>query len=463
MQAASDPAIDTVALSLPRGNGKSFLAGHLLERALTPTDPLFQPGAESVLLSGSIEQGKIVFKYARAALEPTGQYRFLDSSTRCGITHKATNTRLRVHGSNSKTAWGFVNVPFVVWDEPGSAETNSGQQLFDAVMTSQGKPNSPLKAVFIGTLAPALSGWWHDLVRDGTHGSTYVQLLQGDADTWDHWNTIRKCNPLAAIDAKFRKKLLEERGAARADSRLKARFLSYRLNLPSADSSTMLLTVDDWKRVCKRLEALPAGRPVVGVDLGGGLSWSAAVAAWPTGRIECLAVAPGIPSIRDQEKRDRVHAGTYQRLVDSGALRVAQGLRVQPPAQLIDSILEKWGRPEVIICDRFRLHELQDCAGEIPLSPRVTRWSEASADIRDLRRLALDGPLSCHGNSRGLFEASLSAALVQNDDAGSFRLIKKSTDGRARDDIAAALTLCAGALARMLKRPARRWVYRGAA
>ncbi len=461
LSAAGDPAIDTVALSLPRGNGKSFLAGHLLTRVLTPGDPLFQSGAESILLSGSIEQCRIVFRFVRAALESTGEYRFLDSSTRCGITHKPTNTRLRVHGSNSKTAWGFVGVPFVVWDEPGASEVNSGQMLFDAVVTSQGKPGSPLKAVFIGTLAPALSGWWHDLVRDGSHGSTYVQCLQGDADTWDHWNTIRKCNPLAAIDSGFRKKLLEERDAARADTRLKARFLSYRLNLPSADSSTVLLTVDDWRRVCARPEALPSGRPVVGVDLGGGLSWSAAVAAWPTGRIEALAVAPGIPDIRDQERRDRVHAGAYQRLVESGALRVAHGLRVQPPGQLIDAILQAWGRPEIIICDRFRLPELQDVSSGIPLSPRVTRWSEASADIRDLRRLALDGPLSCHGNSRGLFEASLAAALVQNDDAGSFRLIKKSSNGRARDDVAAALTLCAGALARMLKRPVRRWTYRG--
>ena len=461
MQAAIDPAIDTACLSFPRGNGKSFLAGHLLTRVMTPGDPLFQPGTESILLSGSIEQCRIVFKFVRAALEPTGEYRFLDSSTRCGITHKPTNTQLRVHGSNSKTAWGFVNVPFVVWDEPGASEINSGQQLFDAVMTSQGKPGSPLKAVFIGTLAPALSGWWHDLVRDGSHGSTYVQCLQGEAETWDQWNTIRKCNPLAEIDAGFRKKLLEERDAARADTRLKARFLSYRLNLPSADSSTMLLTVDDWRRVCGRPEALPAGRPVVGVDLGGGLSWSAAVAAWRTGRVECLAVAPGLPDIRAQEKRDRVNSGVYQRLVDSGALRIAHGLRVQPPGQLVDAILNAWGRPEVIICDRFRLPELQDVASGIQLSPRLTRWSEASSDIRDLRRMAMDGPLSCHGASQGLFTASLSAALVQNDDAGSFRLIKKSTNGRGRDDVAAALTLAAGALARMLKMPPRRWRYAG--
>ena len=33
---ATAPGIDTAALSLPRGNGKSWLAAHLLTRCLTP-------------------------------------------------------------------------------------------------------------------------------------------------------------------------------------------------------------------------------------------------------------------------------------------------------------------------------------------------------------------------------------------------------------------------------------------
>ena len=202
------PGVDTACYSLPRGNGKSFLAGHILTRALTPGDPLFRPGTESVLLSGSIEQCRIVFKFCRAALESTGQYRFLDSATRCGITHKATNTRIRVHGSNSKTAFGLVNVPIVVWDEPGAAEVVSGQQLWDAVSTSQGKPGSPLTAILIGTLAPSSSGWWHDMIEAGPLGSTFVQSLQGDPERWDQWPEIRRCNPLTAISPAFRAKLL---------------------------------------------------------------------------------------------------------------------------------------------------------------------------------------------------------------------------------------------------------------
>ena len=45
---------------------------------------------------------------------------------------------------------------------------------------------------------------------------------------------------------------MAEREEARRDGRLKARFLSYRLNLPTADESEVLLTVPDWERTPAR-------------------------------------------------------------------------------------------------------------------------------------------------------------------------------------------------------------------
>ena len=76
----------------------------------------------------------------------------------------------------------------------------------------------------------------------------------------------------------------------------------------------MLLTVDDWERVTARPVPERESRPIVGVDLGGGRAWSAAVAVWRSGRVEAIAVAPGIPDLEAQEKRDRVPWGTYRKL-----------------------------------------------------------------------------------------------------------------------------------------------------
>ena len=394
----------------------------------------------------------MVFGFIRRDLEPTGEYRFLDSVTRIGITHKATNTRLRVISSNGKTAMGLVNTSFAIADEPGSWEIQGGQLMWDALTGAMGKPGSKMRIIVIGTLAPAAQNsghWWWDLVHDGSKRSTYVMALQGSAESWDSWSTIRKCNPLVAIDAGFRKKLLEERDAARLDSRLRARFLSYRLNLPSADDAEVLLTTEDWKRVERRQVPDRVGRPWVGVDLGGGRAWSCAVAIYRSGRTEAIAVAPGIPSLEDQEKRDRVPRGTYGNLYDDGQLEVAEGLRVQPPSMLWKMVMERWGRPQLVICDRFRLAELEDAIQhQARIEPRITRWSEASYDIRALRKLAKDGPLSVSDDSRMLIATSLSRAQVKNDDAGNVRQVKHGVNNVSRDDVAQALTYAAGAFER---------------
>ena len=461
LAAATAPGCHLAALSLPRGNGKSRLAAYLCERILNPADPLFRPGTESVLCAASIEQARIVYRFARAALEASGQYRFIDSATRAAILHKATNTRLRVLGSNAKTAFGLVGCPWVICDEPASWESTGGALLHDAIETSKGKPDSPLRSLYIGTLSPATGGWWHELALGKSGQGRAIMCLQGRRDRWDDWREIRRCNPLTKVSAPFRKQLRSELRAAQADSRLKARFLSYRLNLPSADESTMLLNIDDYEAMTRRAVPARDGRPIVGIDLGAGRAWSAATAIWRSGRIEALAVAPGLPGIADQEARDQVPNGTYARLIETGRLRVAHGRRVQPPAALMAAVNEEWGSPELVVCDRFRINELRDCVNGTEVVPRVSRWSESAFDIRALRQLAVDGPLSVEVESRPLLAASLAVAMVKSDDSGNTRLSKKGANNSSRDDVAAALTLAAGVFQRARAQPKRSGAYLG--
>ena len=159
------------------------------------------------------------------------------------------------------------------------------------------------------------------------------------------------------------------------------------------------------------------------------------------------AGAPGGPAISEQERRDRVPRGTYAHLVITRALKLAVGKRV-PPASQVLALALAWN-PAVTVCDRFRLSEVQDVVGgRARVVPRVSRWSEAAEDIRALRTLALDGPMGVDDVSSPLLAASLSAAQVRSDDQGNVRLIKRGSNNEARDDVAAALTLAAGALSR---------------
>ena len=428
------------------------MASNILEDCLIPGRDLFEEGKEYVLCAASIEQARHVFKPLRAELEPTGQYRFLDSQRSLGITHKQTNTKLRVQSSNGKTAMGLVNVPIVIADEPGSWEYAGGQLMADAILTAMGKPDSTLRAIFIGTLAPARAGWWHDLVDDGSIDHIYVQALVGCSKKWDDWKEIRRVNPLMVKYPESRRQLRIELKEAQRDPRLKARFLSYRLNLPTADESELLLTLDDWERALDRDVPDADGAPVVGIDLGQGRSWSAACCVWKSGRCEAIAVAPGIPSLEDQEIRDRVPRGTYTSLEETGRLIVADGKRVPPVSELLDTVNDLWGVPSTIIADRFRVAEIEDHA-LCEVIPRVTRWSEAAEDIRILRRWCKDGPLAVEQTSRKLITASLMVSMIKSDDQGNTRLVKRGTHCESRDDVSAAMLLGVGEADRQINTP----------
>ncbi len=57
----------------------------------------------------------------------------------------------------------------------------------------------------------------------------------------------------------------------------------------------------------------------------------------------------------------------------------------------------------------------------------------------------MDGPFVVDPESRDMMVLSLSRAMVQTDDVGNARLVKRGTHSDGKDDIAAALTLAAGA------------------
>ena len=252
-------------------------------------------------------------------------YSWSNSTTGVGAKRRDTGDELRCLSSNPKTSLGLVGVSLAILDEAASLEVTAGEALWDSISTALGKPGSAMHVLLIGTRAPARSGWWLDLLDSGSHDGTYVQELKGNLDRWDDWREIQRVNPLTAISHTFRKKLLQERDGARRDERKKARFLSYRLNLETQDSTTMLLSV-------------------------------------PSGRVDGFALTSGIPDVAAQEKRDVAARGTYTRLVDEGSLLVDAGRHIPRVSVLVEEILRRWPSARTLICDRFRLSDLLDAA-----------------------------------------------------------------------------------------------------
>ena len=76
----------------------------------------------------------------------------------------------------------------------------------------------------------------------------------------------------------------------------------------SGETRDVLLTVDEWL-ACEAGDDLPAriGPVVIGIDLGGSASMTAAAYYWPeTGRLEALGTFPIKPALLDRGQRDGV-------------------------------------------------------------------------------------------------------------------------------------------------------------
>ena len=441
-----DQPVEVAALSTPRASGKSWLCGGLVARSLTPGDPLHESGVENILVSSSTNQARIVLEFARAALGEVEGYRWRND----GVTHLASRARVRIVSSDARRALGLgANVRIIICDEPGAWSPIQGRRLWDAMLTSLGKRKTQI--VVVGTLAPApltgVASWWPQFVAEGSGDGRHVALLQADAAKWRDFDEVLRVNPVCAINPYLRQTLEREHKAALASERAARTFRQFRLNLPGDPvDSQPLITSAEWERVCARPIPACEGKPIIGVDLGGNRSWSAAAAIFPNGRIEAWAVAPGVPSLAEQEREDQVADGSYSELVQSGGLSVDAG-RAVPSVSLLLSRIWAW-EPAAIVCDNYRAPELhQVVSGRVRVVERARSGGESTSNVQALRSLLLDSEAGATEPSRALLAAAWAQTnlVISND---GLTKVTKIDARRSRDDASAALLLAAGEQAR---------------
>ena len=235
-------------------------------------------------------------------------------------------------------------------------------------------------------------------------------------------------------------------GRAGESDRTSRTFKNYRLNLPGDPVDTQpLITSAEWQIACARPVPEREGRPVIGIDLGGTRSWSAACGIFPSGRIEAWAIGPGVPSLPDQEREDQVPEGSYTELVRSGGLSVDEGQHVPSIERLLARV---WAwEPLALVCDSYRTPELhQVVSGRVRIIERA-RSGEATSNVQALRSRLLDTQAGVTEPSRALLAAAWAQTNLVISNEGIAKVTKIDAR-RSRDDAAAALLLAAGELAR---------------
>ena len=408
LRGAFAAGVRRAALSMGRGGGKSTLCGWLLSEVLDPAGALFVAGTESVMVAGSRDQAMPMFRTMRRVLGEDA-YRYQDSGQRVGARHEASNTTVRVASSDAKRAFGIESARLIIGDEPGAWQERGGAMMYDALATSAGKVQQTL--VLIGTRAPGDDGgWWRNMLDEPTGDrAVYVQVHDapvgddGQVLRWSTMRTLARANPLIGHNPELLPALLDERATAKRSSTARRQYQTLRLNRPQQPAAEVLFVPEDWQAIEERDVPPAVGRPIVGIDVGSSRSWTAACALWPNGRCDALVIVPGVPDLAAQERRDAVRPGQYQKLLLDGVLQVDPGRKVVRPAMLINLVIERW-RPRLIVGDRFAAPAVHDALRRrYRYEPRMTRWSESTADIGATRTLGLDGQLSIVPRARRAF------------------------------------------------------------
>ena len=453
------------ALSVGRGNGKSALVAGLACAAVDPDGPLHKRRADTICVASSFQQSRIIFEDALAFLrakhdlDDRSQWRVLDSTAYAMIEHKSSGTRLRCIASDPRRAHG-LRPALALLDEPAQWPPSTSEKMVAAIRTGLGKvPGSRLVA--LGTRPDAEHHWFAALLRDASYAQTHAATEDDDPFRVATW---RRANPSLDHLPSLRRQIDDEARAAKRDPAQLASFKALRLNMGTPDTEqSVVVDADTWRRAEAHLDAEDAGPFALGIDLGSSAAMSAAAGYWPkTGRLAALAMFPSMPDLKQRGTADGV-GDLYVRMAERQELLVVGG-RTVPADALIRETLARWGRPLVVVADRWREAELRDAldAAQCPLAALSFRgmgFKDGGEDVRLFRKALLDGDV--RPSESLLLRAAFAEARVVGDTAANFKLAKSTQGGRrakARDDAAAAAILAVAEGARRragLTRPRR--------
>ena len=451
--------ITAAVLSIGRGNAKTALsAGIALGALIGAWDP--QPRREILIAARTRDQAKIAWNFV------SGFAQFLPLHIRSRLLFRRAprleieyegdggNHVLRALAADGKSALGSAPT-MALLDERGHWALDKGDELEAALMSGLGKRGG--RALIISTSAQDDTHPFSRWIDDPLPG-TYVQEHRPPPGLpADDRASLLIANPGAQHGIGAGIDWLEDQGRRaiqRGGNSLTTFRLYNRNERVSGETRDLLVTVDEWL-ACEVSELPPReGSVVIGIDLGGSASMTAAAFYWPdTGRLECLGTFPASPSLLDRGQADGV-AGRYVEMQDRGELSVL-GDKTVPVAPWLSSVVKHiQGSPiAALTMDRFKQSELGealDRAGiRAPMAWRGQGFRDGGEDCERFRRAVFDGKVKAKPSL--LLRSAFADAVCLRDPANNLKLAKARSTGRI--DAAAASVLAVAEGARIAGRP----------
>lgn len=448
-------------LSVGRGNGKSALtAGLALGELLGAWDA--QPRREILAAARTREQAKIIFQFmqglAASLPEDVQEELHWRRSPYVEIEYNGDGGGhiCKCIAADPKNALGTAPT-LAIMDERGHWPGDKGDDLEAALLSGLGKRGG--RAVIISTSASddthSLSQW-----IDDPPPNTYVQEHRPSPGLpADDYDSLIEANPGAKAGIGSSPAWLQsqaQRAIARGGSALSSFRLYNRNERTSAENRDMLLTVDDW--LAAETSELPPreGGCIVGVDLGGSASMSAAALYWPnTGRMEAVGAFPSSPSLADRGARDGVR-DRYVEMQDRGELLV-MGERVVPAPDFLKAITDLLDTAPAtcFVADRYRQSEFEEALQaanlRVPVVWRGMGFRDGGEDCERFRSAVFDGLVQVRASL--LLRSAFADAVTLRDPSNNMKLAKARSTGRI--DAAAAAILAVAEGRRRSARPER--------
>lgn len=458
---AMAPGVMVACLSIGRGNAKTALASGVALGALMGVwDD--QPRREIIFAARNRDQARIAFQfvtgYVEGLSEDEQELFTIRRGSRLEVEYGGNGGGLaRCIAADGRSILGGAPT-LAILDERAAWEKEKGDLLENAILSGLGKRDG--RALIISTSAPDAANTFSRWLDEPPPG-TYVQEHRPEPDLPpDDLESLLIANPGATegIGASPEWLIAQARRAiARGGSALASFRNLNRNERVNIETRSMLITLDEWYPA--EVDALPEreGECVMGVDLGGSRSMSAAAFYWPTtGRLEVFGAFPSVPGLLDRGQSDAV-GDRYCQMESRGELFTI-GDNTVPPGPWLVEVMRRADVLAVscIVGDRFRhaeFVEAMNAAGlRVPFIWRGFGWKDGAEDIERFRRSVFDGHVKSVPSL--LLRSAYSDAVTVIDPAGNHKLAKGRSLGRIDAAAAAVLAIAEGAR-RMARGPQR--------
>ena len=450
-------------LSVARGGGKSTLtAGLALGHLVGVLDK--QPAREILIGARNAAQAGVAMSYAKSLAQSLPED-ILERMTfrrapRLSISYEDDNGEesiIRAVPAVGASVLG-TSPTFAIGDERAAWPEGAGEELEQAFISGLGKRSGRLALISTSAASDAHPfSRWLDEDAEGVYRQEHRPAPGLPPDDLD---SLLIANPgsEAGIGPRPDWLVKEARRAMKRGGSALSGFRNFNRNeRVASDVRDMLVTLDQWLAI--EVETLPPreGECIVGLDLGGARSMSAACLFWPaTGRLEAVGAFPTEPDLLNRGRMDGV-GDRYEQMRQRGELIVA-GAQIVDVRAFLGEVWRRLGGAAVgaVVSDRFRQAEAEEAFSAAQVTaPRVYRgmgWRDGSEDVERFRRHVAERRVAAPQSL--LLRSALADAICVRDDAGNYKISKGRAMGRI--DAACAATLAIAEGQRRLARPAPR-------